>query len=337
MFTPRNLLLLICALGVGLLFWRATNAMPRPVHVVSHAVARGDEPRPLDARPMAFAPAAAPGLSRHEFVAFVRAQYRQEQLSRELDLEQRRYAGNYWEAGSDGRELAALQRARETMIQELTGEANQVLRELFSGEDGEVVSLPGFFAADRPGPNLSFLSAASRARLEADILAHAGEPADGADWLAHAAERVLSPAELTTYRQWNDSAAAALRERLAGFDPTEAEFLAIQRSTTQADDTDLAAQLGAERFAEFSATQAPAVQTALHDLRRHGLPLENVGWLAITRAQAIESIQAVWQNAAGSDRDKRAQVERLERAYGAMIAARLSLPAGALDGLSSAL
>lgn len=333
MFTLRNLLLLLCALGVGLLFWRTFNVVPSPVHIALPAVARGDVPRPVSAR----AASVAPGLSRRELVEFVRAQYRQEQLSRELDLEQRRYAGNYWEAGPDGRELAVLQRARETMIKELADEANQVLRGLFSGEGDEVVRLPAFFAADRPGPNLSFLSAASRARVEREILGRADGAAAEADWLARAAERVLSPAELTDYRRWNDPAAAALRERLAGFDPTEAEFLAIQRSVAGAGDTDLAAQLGAARFAEFSAIQAPAAQTALHDLRRLGLPLENVGWLAIARAQAVESIQAVWLNAAVSEREKRAQVERLERAYSAMIAARLSLPAGALDGLSSAL
>jgi len=333
MFTPRNLLLLICALAVGLLFWRAFNVVPSPVRVASPAVARGDDPRPVGAR----ATSVARGLSRREVVDFVRAQYRQEQLSRELDLEQQRYAGNYWEAGLDGRELAVLQRARETMIKELADEANQVLRDLLSGEGSEVLSFSAFFAADRPGPNLSFLSAASRMQLEREILGRAGGTSDEADWLERAAERVLSPAELTDYRRWNDSAAAALRERLAGFDPTEAEFLAIQRSAAGTDDTDLAAQLGTARFAEFSAIQAPAAQTALHDLRRLGLPLENVGWLALTRAQAVESIQAVWQNAAVSDREKRAQVERLERAYGAMIAAQLSLPAAALDGLSSAL
>lgn len=333
MFTPRNLLLLIGAFGAGLLFWRANNPVPRPVQVASTALARGDDPRLVSVR----AASVAPRLSRREVVEFVRAQYRQEQLSRELDLEQQRYAGNYWEAGLDGRELALLQRARETMIKELADEANQVLRDLLSGEGSEVLSFSAFFAADRPGPNLSFLSAASRARFEREILGRASGASDEADWLARVAERVLSPAELADYHRWNDSAAAALRERLAGFDPTEAEFLAIQRSAAGTDDSDLATQLGAARFAEFNAIQATAAQTALHDLRRLGLPLENVGWLALTRAQAVESIQAVWQNAAVSDREKRAQVERLERAYGAMIAARLSLPAAALDGLSSAL
>jgi len=42
----------------------------------------------------------------------------------------------------------------------------------------------------------------------------------------------------------------------------------------------------------------PALQTALRDLQRLGLPLAEAEWLAATRTRAIADIREIWQSPA---------------------------------------
>jgi len=81
--------------------------------------------------------------------------------------------------------------------------------------------LTAFFSLDRPGPNLGFLSPASREKMTEAILARAQEGELEAGNLMETAGRVLSGAELADYTRWNAPVAAALRNRLAGFDADE--------------------------------------------------------------------------------------------------------------------
>ncbi len=287
-------------------------------------------------------PTAAPA-TRQAMAALVTARYRQEQLTRELDLEQRRYGRNYWDAECDGRALGALQQAREAMLRELSADANEVLNALFPDEAGEPIALTAFFGVDRAGPNVTFLSASSRERFEAALLAAPGETVADAGRLTELAAQVLSPNEIDLYRQWNEPAAAALRNQLVGFAPTEAEFVAILRDAQSVANEEpastgiagLETQLGAARFGELLKVRDPATQTALHDLYRLGLPLDNAGWLAAAREQAIASIQEVWQSAAVPDATKSQQVAQLERAHAQAINAKLNLSGSSLDELES--
>jgi hypothetical protein len=282
--------------------------------------------------------------TRAEAVATVRALYRKEQLTRELDLEQRRYGTHYWESDGAGPALALVEQARAALVRQLSAEANQVLADLFPGETGESVVLAPLFDADHAGPQVSGISAEGRRRFEARLLAEPAErfPAETATLLELAAE-ALPEAELTVYRRWNAPAAVALRNQLIGFAATEAEFKAILAETAtvsatgETEPTALASRLGPERFAAWQAQVSPDVQTALHDLQRLGLPLTQAGWLVALRAEAAASVQQAWQDGALADWAKPARVAQLQTDYAQAIAARLSLgTAVSLDELSLA-
>jgi hypothetical protein len=275
--------------------------------------------------------------TRREATEWVRALYRKEQVTRELDLEQRRYGRNYWQSECNGRELAILQQTRETLLKQLSAEATQLLNDLFPGEAGEPIALVAIFAPDRPGPNLTFLSASARERFEARILS-----ADGVrEHLIEIATQVLRPEEMESYHQWNDRAVAALRNQLVGFDQTEGEFGAILLETRLvAEDGEasgtgptLERQLGAARYADLLRIKDPPMHTALQDLQRLGLPLAEAEWLAATRTRAIAEMDEIWKNAALTDVTKRERVLQLERIHGQTIAAKLALPDATLDGL----
>lgn len=270
-------------------------------------------------------------------VALLCTLYRREQLTRELAIEQRRYGRNYWDADADGRGLAALRTQRQAMLAELNAEANAVLADLFPGVTSEPIALGALFDDDRPGPNVTFLSGSTRARLEAELLAEWEKNGAGTDRGMAVAERVLPSDEQELFRRWNAPAHAALREQLVGFAPNETEFLAILRANdgSEAATNALAATLGAGRFHEFLQTQDPAVRTARQELRRNGLPIAEAEWLATTRAQAVSAIAEVWRNAAIPDTAKPPRVAQLERTYSEAIGARLNGSSPSLDGIGN--
>jgi len=280
-------------------------------------------------------------LTRAEAAEELRQIYRQEELTRELEFEQRRYGANYWSAEADGAQLAALRRERDAMIARLNSEANAVLALMFPPETGEPIALAAIFGDDHPGPNLSGVSPAGRQKLEVEILAAA--EVDPANLLA-VASQILPAADLASYRQWNAPAVIALRHELVGFAPSEREFLAILRAAPGEEDgrdaavtnVELAAELGGEREAEFRRTIDPAYQTAVQALQRLGRPLADASWLAATRARATSEIQQVRQDPALGDAAKTERVAAVERAYGQAITARLALPVGSLDDFGPA-
>jgi hypothetical protein len=243
-------------------------------------------------------------VTRREATELVRALYRKEQLTSELDLEQLRYGYKYWQSECNGRELAELQHARDSMLKQLSAEANQVLNDLFPNEAGEPITLLALFDTTHPGPNLTFLSPSLREQFESEILA--GDEDHGVDRerLFDIATRLLPSNKMESYRRWNDRSAAVLRDRLIGFNQTESEL------------------------------KDPAMSTALRDLQRFGLPLGEAEWLAATRALAVEDIGKIWQSAALSDAMKRESVTQTERAYSQTIATKLALPEASLDGLN---
>jgi hypothetical protein len=345
----KTLLLAGATLLGGLLGWRGTEAdtgRSKRAHA-SGGIARTTPRVPETARvaPLVSAavPSAEPAPTRSEAAALVKALYRKEQLTRELDLEQLRYGRHYWESECNGPELAKLQQAREAMLRELNAEANRVLHDLYPGEAGEAIALAAIFDVERAGPNLTFLSPELRARFEAEIFAHDGDADRRVDRerCQEIAQRVLPTGEMDLFRRWNEQPAAALRNQLVGFSPTENEFVAILSDTRLTEEDRLTSGvvlrletlLGAERFAEFLRLKDPAMRTALHDLQRLGLPLAGAEWLATTRTRAIADIAEIWRSPALPDAIKQQRVAQLERVFGEAIAAKLGLPESSLDGI----
>ena len=280
-------------------------------------------------------------LTRRQAAELVKTIYRKEILAWELDLEQQRYGRNYWEAGGDGPQLAKLARAKEAMLRQLSADANQLLNDSCPGEPGEPVTFAAMFDAAHPGPNLACLSPDLREQFEAEILAEDDEGRVDPEHLLEVAEHMLPAAELEAYRNWNSPLSAALREQLAGFNPTEAEFAAIRSSQAAAGDdepsgteAELATQLGTARYGEYLWLTDPAMQAAVHDLRRLGLALDDANWLAATRSRAVAEIGEAWRSDAFTDAGKRERVAQLEHDYSQTIAARLALPNASLDGLN---
>ncbi len=288
-----------------------------------------DDPRAASAKP-----------TREETLAYLTRSYRREQLSREFDLDQRRYGLSYWNYGPTGAERAAITEERDALVRQLTAEANEILGTLFPGEPGGRVELTPLFGDDRPGPNVGFLSPALRQKFEAALFsANRLDP----DHLLDLALDFLPAAEAATYRQWNEPATAALRQLLVGFGATEGEFLAILHDGRGAVDRDddigiesgLETQLGPARYAAFIRLKDPAIQTAVHDLQRLGLPLENADWLAATRERAVAAIQQVWQDPQIPAASKPDEVSAVRRSYGQAIAARLSLRGATLGDIGA--
>lgn len=344
----RRLLLAAATLLCGVAWRSAAGRFSRrhPRTAKPPAIAHARFPAPEKSRALGLsvgspsAPIGAP--TRRAAAALVRALYRKEQLTRELDLEQVRFGKNYWEAERRGCDLAGLPAAREAMLRELSAEATQVLADMFPGEAGEPVVLPAIFDADHAGPNVAFLSAEARARFEAAILADdSGRGADP-ERLREIAVRVLPPDAADTYRQWNDASAVALRAQLIGFNQTENEFVALlQAQRASAEDGDprvvpiaLETALDPARREELRQLRDPARHTALNDLQRLGLPLGDAAWLAAARARAVADIGEIWRSNLVTDGIKREQVALVEGIFSQAVAAKLGVRKATLDGLA---
>ena len=259
-----------------------------------------------------------PKATRSEAAAWLKTIYRKEQLTRELEFEQLRYGRAYWEPEANGAALATINEARAAMISQLSEEANDVLKTLFPDEAGEAIVLAEIFDADRPGPNLTFLSPESRAQFET-LAAAALETAPlTPDRLLELARQILPSPQLERYLAWNAPSSAALRQQLAGFSPTEQDFTAIlraSRSDGEPEQDSIERELGAARHADFKRATDPAMQTAVNDLHRLGLPIEHAGWLAELRTQAGKAIQRVWSNEALADFAKSSEAARVQQNF----------------------
>ena len=286
-------------------------------------------PVPAPARVAVVPPAIHPSWSRAEAAKLLLGYYRREQLAQELELEQTRYGSHYWEPEPGVATLQDLQLRREDLLKRLGTEMNALLAEMAPGETGEALRLEPFFTIDRAAPNLGFLSAESRAKMAGAIAAGQVEP----EKLLETAREILSENELQQYLSWNAPASSALRNRLVGFEAHENEFNAVLRWTQATDAGIGAAQaraeleqgLGAVRLAEFERLQEPVMKTAVLDLQRLGLPLDQAAMLASIRRQAVEHLQDVWSDPRVPDAQKGNRVSQVQAAYRLAIAAQLQL------------
>lgn len=286
--------------------------------------------------PAVAGPSLRAGWSRAEAAEYLQAYFSREQLRAELELEQLRYRGQYWETEPGLAGLQPVEARRGETIRRLTEEMNGLLADACPGESGEPLVLFPFFSLDRPAPNLAFLSGASREKMEEAMLAHDGSLEAGR--LMEVAGRVLAAEELADYTRWNAPASAALRNRLAGFAADEGEFAAILQWQSAAGSDresearlELGRRLGPARLAQWESQNDPAVSTALQDLHRLGRPLEQAAWLADFRRQAAGQLQETWRNPWLTDAQKQAQVGLVRNAFRDELAAQLDLPAADAD------
>lgn len=314
---------------------KKTVAVPALAHAVSPA-ARSIARTAADRRNPAWAEVCR-GQSRAEIARLLTTYFRREQVEAELALEQTRYGRGHWQTELGGKHLLALEQTRVALVTRLQAEANELLDEMSGGDTGPALALTPLFGPERAGPNVAFLSAASRARL-ADLIAEraAGGGVDAAGLLTDA-RSFLPPDELAQYARWNAPEAALLRKQLVGFDAREEEFAAIARwsnfvnqgNSATADDRRaelaLADQIGVARLAELFHLRDPEMQTAVHDLHRLGLPLDRAEWLAACRAQGARELSALWSDPILPSAAKEEQVRELQQAYRARIAATLAL------------
>ena len=225
MSTPRRHLaaaLVLTALAL-IALWRERSAAPGPRSPV-----RGFPGAHSGAHPGGRErPAGATRESRRQMAEALKARFLREQVRAELDLQQRRYGEGYWQSELGNRQLLELDEIRAAMLKRLNAEANAALDAQCPGEAGDPIVLPPLFGADRPGPNVTFLSPPSREKLERLIADQsASGPVDAAR-LLDAARQVLPPDEMAAYQQWNAPEAALRRGQLVGFNATEDEFNAI--------------------------------------------------------------------------------------------------------------
>jgi hypothetical protein len=350
--TPRSKAVLALASAIAILALlhgpgeRAPAArsatLGRPVAVEKAGVAGFESVRDETAAKPLAPPAPVPvKLLRGEVAEYLKALYQKEQLAEELALEQRRYGKNYWQSEADGPALATLRAARQAMLARLASELNVRIDELCPDQPGDPVVLRALFDDDRPAPNLSFLSAESRQTFEHTLQSALADGTFDAD-----AQRLLAlampalPAEQAElYRKWNQPASAALRHQLIGFETSETEFTALLErsraiaSTGEAPNADvtLAVRLGAERYTEYLRLQDPAVQTALHELHRRGLPVQHAEWLATSRAAGSDALQQVWNDPTLPEPSKAERVEAVRRSYRDAINTQLSSTGAVAD------
>jgi hypothetical protein len=332
---PRRSILACLAGAILVLGLQQTGRAPRVAPVDAPAVAR----RGANSSPVAIVSAAEPARpaswSRPEAVRYLTQYFSREQLRRELDLEQARYRGQYWQAEPGLAELQAIESRRTEAIRRMTIEMNALLADMCPGETGEPLTLVPFFSLDRPAPNLAFLSEASREKMERALLAR--EVAVEADPML-AAATLLSGRELADYTRWNAPPSAALRNRLAGFEASETEFndiLEWQAATGSAHEVaareELIGRLGPDRFAQLDRLLEPAVHTAAQDLHRLGLSIDQADWLADFRQAAAAQLQRSWSDPRLSAARKQEKVDVLRGAFRAELAAELRLPPEATD------
>jgi hypothetical protein len=271
-------------------------------------------------------------------VNYVRQYYAKEQLRLELALGQERYRGQYWQAEPEWPELQRIEARRVAAIRELTVEMNELLAEICPGETGEPLRLTPFFNLDQPAPNLAFLDGPAREEMETAMLGLATAASLGSDHMMAAAEEILSEEEFLEYSRWNAPVAASLRNRLAGFDPDEGEFTAILQWQAAAGSdqeagarAELERRLGSERLARLDRQIQPEVSTAVQDLRRVGLPLDQAAWLADIRSRASLDLQQLWSDPQTTDSQKQAQVGFLLAVFRMKLAAQLGPRAAGAD------
>lgn len=277
--------------------------------------------------------------SRAEAAKYLTAYFTREQLTRELALEQSRYGPQYWDSEMGVAALRELQARREETTKRLSTEMNDILTAMCPGEAGERLTLKPFFSLDQAGPNLGFLSPASREALTEAILSFAQDEPIDAGKLQEAASKVLAGDELEQYNQWNAPAAAALRNRLVGFEADETEFKAIQHWQRELGlerdpaitRTELARQIGVDRLAQFERLEEPVMRTAVQDLHRLGLPLDQAAWLSDFRTRAVAHIQKLWGDAALTDTQREALVKQVQSAYRVELTAQLGMSDSALN------
>jgi hypothetical protein len=273
------------------------------------------------------------GWSRAEAETYLTGYFAREQLGFELELERERYRGNYWEPEPGLAELQQIETRRTAGIRRLAAEMNAMVADMSPAATGEPLVLEPFFSLDHPAPNLAFLSEASRAKMEEVLLSR-----DGSDDPLRPAAAILSGQELADYTRWNAPGAAALRNRLAGFGTSETEFAEILKwqgsvgSDREAEArAELAAHLGRERLAQLDQLTDPAMHTALQDLHRFGLPLDQAGWLADFRREAARQFQSSWTNPRLTAEQKNAEVGALRDAFRAELAGQMNVPPDTAD------
>lgn len=243
-------------------------------------------------------------------VADASRQRRRAWLSQELALEQLRYGAGYWEAELSSADCVALDEARRALPAATTG----------AGGD----AFEPFFGSEQAGPCVRFLAPDVRERL-LDVLAGMAEhaPLTGAAMMI-GARAALSDADFEQYRRWNAPEAVALRERLAGFGPSQREFDAIRTHADAAPETQevLRAELGEDRYAEWRRQESAEMQTALREVRRAGGEAADAVWLCAQRSRFVEDLSRVWSDATLTPAEKEQRCAALKQAGRAALAAR---------------
>jgi len=279
------------------------------------------------------------GMDRAEIVRALRSSFRRDQIGVELAIEQRRYGRDYWQTEKDGRQLRELDRVRSVQLDRLAREMNALLGQLCGDAAGESMTLAPIFDSAHPGPNLSFLSAESRAKVEELIAEQWMEDISDSAGLLSKIETVLTGTEMAHYREWNSPEHARLRNQLVGFNATKNEFNAIaqwpgfvnQGNSPSGDDEPamirLAAEIGVQRVADLIRLRDPEIQTAVHDLHRLGLPVDQAESLAALRSQGIGEIEQTWMDPAVSPAMKELRVRQLLDDYRTRIAATFQIAA----------
>jgi hypothetical protein len=331
----RHRLFACLAAALALVGWQASSKRRAELPLVSGCLPVG----PVGARTPVAVPSPAPASlvasawPRAEAAKYLTHYFAKELLGVELELEQARYHGQYWEAEPGLAELRQIETRRTEAIARLTAEMNGMLEEMCPGAAGAPLALVPYFSLDHPAPNLAFLSEASRGKMEEILLARE-EPADA----MAAAAKILSGPELADYARWNAPSAAALRNRLAGFDATEGEFNAVlewQHAAGSEGESEarneLVRKLGAERVAQLDALTDPAVHTATQDLHRLGLPLDQAGWLTDFRRAAVAQLQRSWRDPRLTDAQKQAEVGVLRDAFRDELTTQLKIMPDAAD------
>lgn len=232
-------------------------------------------------------------------------------LRQELALEQLRYGGGYWEAELSPADGAALDEARRA-----------VLAEVSIAAEGE--TLEPFFGPEQAGPCVRFLAPDARERF-LDVLARvAGGAPLTTEVMLIAAREALSEADFAEYVRWNAPETKALRERLAGFAPSQHEFDAIIARANGAPEMKelLRAELGEERFAEWRRQESAEMQTALRDVRRVGGAAADAVWLCAQRRRLVEQLAEIWNDAALTTAEKERRSATLKQAGREVLAAR---------------
>src|SRR5882672_730514 len=108
--TRKRFLLLAGATALGGIVWprwtddvATRRARAKPPHLIaSKARRRAAETICADPKISVAEPMLVPALTRREATELVRTLYRKEQLTRELDFEQRRYGRDYWASECNG-------------------------------------------------------------------------------------------------------------------------------------------------------------------------------------------------------------------------------------------